>query len=63
MGHVKMPSGHLTFISGKVLNAFPIRLETRQAYLLLILVFHTGLEVLAMAIRQDIKIKATILEK
>lgn len=62
-GIYKMPSGHLTFIIGKVLNAFPIRSETRQACLLLILVFHTGLEVFAMAIRQEIKIKGTILEK
>ena len=44
-------------LSGQKLQAFPLRLGTRQGCLLLPLLFSIVLEVLAMAIRQEEEIK------
>ena len=50
------PSANIIFNSEK-LKAFLLRSATRQGYLLLPLLFNIVLEVLAMAIREENKIK------
>ena len=44
-------------LNGEILKAFPLRSETRQGCLLSPLLFNIGLEVLAMAIREEKEIK------
>lgn len=61
MGYLQVASTYL--LNNEVLNAFPTRWGIRQACPLLIFLSHTGLNVFAMAIKQDIKTKGTTLEK
>ena len=46
------PTGHIT-LSGESWKAFPLSLETRQLYQLLLLLFNITLEFLARAIMQE----------
>ena len=50
-------------LNGQKLRAFPLRSGTRQGYLFSPLLFNIVLEVLATAIRQEKKLKASKLER
>ena len=54
--HYKKPTGKIV-LNGEILNAFPLRSETRQGCILLPFLCNTVLEVQSCAISQEKKIK------